>query len=525
MLIIRHQRHSQRIATNNGKIEQEGIMQKDDKPKNALNISARSFLTATAVIFVLMALCYILTFLIPGGEYSYVTDKQGNTVIDTAAGFQSTEGGIPFWKWLLSPLLVLGTPGGATLIAVLLFLLIIGGAFNSLENCGLMKYMLSKITRRYAASKYRLLAFITFFFMALGSLVGSFEECIPLIPIVVALSLNLGWDALTGLGMSLLAAGCGFAAGVFNPFTVGVAQNLAGLPLFSGASLRLLSFAVIYAALLAFLIFHAKKIESRQTKSEGDNTDKHNIDANDRGAKSVGLKDSSTKNDNAKNDNLGASKRMDTALTVFGVIMLAGIAFVISSTFIPAFQDLTMIIVALIFLIAGIAAPLTAGMNARQLASNFIKGVSGVLPATAMILMAASIRFTLEEAKILGTILHAAVEAAQNMPKWSVILFIYFIVLIMNFFVASGSAKAFMLMPLIVPIAQIFGISPQLCVLAFAFGDGFSNTFYPTNPVLLISLGLADVSYTKWVRWSLKFQIIILFLTSAILMFGMLTNY
>ena len=95
----------------------------------------------------------------------------------------------------------------------------------------------------------------------------------------------------------------------------------------------------------------------------------------------------------------------------------------------------------------------------------------------------------------------------------------------MNFFISSGSAKAFMLIPLIVPLAQIFGISSQLCVLAFAFGDGFSNVLYPTNPVLLISLGLADVSYGKWFHWSWKFQLLNLLLTSALLLFGLWIGY
>jgi uncharacterized ion transporter superfamily protein YfcC len=95
----------------------------------------------------------------------------------------------------------------------------------------------------------------------------------------------------------------------------------------------------------------------------------------------------------------------------------------------------------------------------------------------------------------------------------------------MNFFIASGSAKAFLLMPLIVPVAEVFGISAQLCVVAYAFGDGFSNVFYPTNPVLLISLGLAGVDYGKWVKWSLPFQILNLVLTSGLLMLGLIIGY
>ena len=213
--------------------------------KKGLNISVKSFITATVIIFLLMVLTYILTFLIPGGEYARTTDANGNLVIDTTGGFTNVEGGIPFRKWILSPVLVLGAEGSGSLIAVIVFLLVIGGVFNSLEKCGLMKYMLDKITYRYGKSRYRLMALVTFFFMALGSFIGSFEECVPMVPIVVALAVSLGWDALVGRGRSLLAAGCGFAAGICNPFTVGVAQELGGLPMFSGMWFRVLSFVLI----------------------------------------------------------------------------------------------------------------------------------------------------------------------------------------------------------------------------------------------------------------------------------------
>ena len=177
------------------------------------------------------------------------------------------------------------------------------------------------------------------------------------------------------------------------------------------------------------------------------------------------------------------------------------------------------------FLIAGIVSALLAGMAPRELGRSFASGVLSILPAVAMILMASSIKYTLEEACVMDTILYGAVGLAKTLPGWAVVLFIYLIVLVMNFFIPSGSAKAFMLIPLIVPMAQIFGISPQLCVVAFAFGDGFSNVLYPTNPALLIALGLADVNYGDWFRWSGKFQLQNLVLTSLILLVGLAVGY
>ena len=468
------------------------MTENNKKEKKGLDISVKSFVTAIAIIFILMVLTYGLTFIIPGGEYGRMVDASGNTVIDTEAGFRNIEGGIPFWKWILSPILVLGSEGNGSLIAVIAFLLVIGGIFNSLDKSGLMKYMLDKITFYYGENRYKLLAIVTLFFMAMGSFIGSFEEAVPLVPIVVALAIRLGWDALVGLGMSLLAIGCGFAAGVCNPFTVGVAQELAGIPMFSGLWFRALAFILIYILLICFLKSYAKRIE--KPISSGEYKYKKN-------------------------------KAMDQGIVCFVIILGIGIVLVLSSIFITVLQDFNIVIVAVMFLTAGIVAVKTAGMSNRRLRGTFLSGLTSVLPAVLMILMANSIKYTMTEAKILDTILHGAVQVAGTLPGWMVILFIYFVALVMNFFISSGSAKAFLLMPLIVPIAQVFGISTQLCVVAYAFGDGFSNVFYPTNPVLLISLGLADVDYGTWAKWSLKFQILNLILTSALLLAGLYIGY
>ena len=383
----------------------------------------KSFITAIAVIFVMMVLTYALTFIIPGGY-------------------------IPFWKWLLSPILVLFTEDADSLIAIIALLIGLGGVFNTLDKFGVLRLLLDKVTVKFGKSRRMLLAVIPLFFMSLGSAAGSFEECVPLVPVVVALAIRLGWDALTGLGMSILAAGCGFAAGVCNPFTVGVAQEIAGLPMFSGIWLRIVSFIFIYMLLMGFLTWHVKKVE----------------------------------------------KPMDEQALQIADGQRKQIAY-------------------------------SSGSRLWKAAITFKDGVMSVLPGVLLILMANSIRFTLMEGNILDVILQGAISLASGMPAWGVILFIYGLVLFLNFFIPSGSAKAFLLMPLIVPLAEAFGISAQLCVLAFVFGDGFSNVFYPTNPVLLISIGLANVSYGTWAKWSGKFQLINLVLTSALLLFGMAIGY
>ena len=397
----------------------------EKKKKTAVGASVNSFITAIIVIFIMMVLTYILTFIIPGG-------------------------GIPFWKWVLSPVLVLFGEDNGSLIAIIALLVVLGGVFNSLDKFGVLKFLLDKITERFGKSRRILLAVVPLFFMLLGSVAGTFEECVPLVPIVVALAIRFGWDALTGLGMSILAAGCGFAAGICNPFTIGVAQELAGLPMFSGLWMRAVNFVLIYGLLMLFLTIHVKMVEKP-------------------------MEDISLADDDSKYGKVKKEYYLDSKL--------------------------------------------------KKLVVTFSNGVISVLPGVLLILMANSIRFTLMEGNILDVILQGAINIAEGLPRWSVILFIYALVLVMNFFIPSGSAKAFLLMPLIVPTAQAFDISAQLCVMAFAFGDGFSNVFYPTNPVLLISLGLANVSYGDWAKWSVKFQLLNMILTSGILLVGLAIGY
>ena len=431
--------------------------------KNEAQIQATAFLGALVVIAALMVGAYISTRLFPCD-------------------------GISLGRWLLSPFLVLTVEGNVTLIGVIVFLLIIGGVFNTLEHSGMLVYLLNRIAHRFAASRYRLMAAIMLFFMALGSLIGSFEEVVPMVPLVVALALRLGWDRITGVAMSLLSVGCGFAAGVFNPFTVGIAQQMAGLPVFSGWLFRAVGFCFIYALLFFFTRFHAQRIDQGVSLDEGESFTK--------------------------------DAQKDKAVRLFGGILAVGILLVMSSALLPFLRDYTFIIVGLTFLLAGIVACFVVGMAKADFGKFFLKGAVSMLPAVLMILMASSIKYTLEYAGLLTLLVNYALSLASGLPHWAVVLFIYLFVLFMNFFIASGSAKAIMLMPLLLPLAASLNISPQLVIVAYAFGDGFSNSFYPTNPALLVALGLAETSYVDWARWTWKFQLLNLTLTSLLLLLG-----
>jgi len=468
-----------------------------ENQKKVMDVNIKSFISSLAIMAALMIIAYVMTLVIPSGSYEReVIDGQELIV---SGSYAETDGGIAFWRWLLSPFLLLGSSMGFTVISICIFLMIIGGAFSALDACGVLRYMLGRVYQAFSGRKYILMIILCLFFMLLGTFAGSFEEIVPLVPLAVALSYAMGWDALLGLGMSVLAVCCGFSAGVGNPFTVGIAQQLVGLPMFSGMWFRVIGFVIFFGALVGFLLFYAKKIEKNPEKS---------------------LVYDPVKAEEWKSLQIAAprERKMDRALAAFGGCIGLGIGMILLSTVVRGLQDYLMIIVALAFLLAGTSSVLLAGFGVKNYLRQFGKGILNFLPGVLVILMASSVRYTLEYAKVLDTILDAFVKVTGGVSPGVVVLLIYALVLLMNFFIPSASAKAFLLMPLIAPVAQLSGISLQVAVLAFAFGDGFSNTFYPTNPVLLISLGLSGVSYSKWARFSIRFQLPILAVTGALLL-------
>ena len=319
-----------------------------ENQKKVMDVNIKSFISSLAIMVVLMVISYVMTLVIPTGMYEREMIDGSEMIV--AGSYAKTDGGIELWRWLLSPFLLLGSNMGFTVISICIFLMVIGGAFSSLDACGVLRYMLSRVYQGFAERKYVLMVILSLFFMLLGTFAGSFEEVVPLVPLVVALSYAMGWDALLGLGMSVLAVCCGFSAGVGNPFTVGIAQQIVGLPMFSGMWYRLVGFVIFFAVLITFLFLYAKRIEKNPEKS---------------------LVYDPVKADEWKTLQVARSgeKRMDKALAAFGICIGTGIIVIIMSTFVTALQDYLMIIVALAFLLAGTTSVLLSGYGLKKYVS------------------------------------------------------------------------------------------------------------------------------------------------------------
>ena len=205
-------------------------------------------------MLVLVIFAIVLTQVLPRGAYDRIPDANGNEqIVPDSYREDPSLDTLKWWQAVFAPFLVLdpSMDGSLMVWALIALLLVIGAVFTALDHTGVMVYMVESLRNKFKTRKYALLFIMPLAFMFLGSSAGMFEELIPLVPVVVLLCYAFGWDALVGLGISVLAACFGFAAGVVNPFTVGISQNLMGIPMFSGISMRLLTFAAAYIILMA----------------------------------------------------------------------------------------------------------------------------------------------------------------------------------------------------------------------------------------------------------------------------------
>ena len=469
--------------------------------KAGAQISARAFIQSLLILFALMIVAGVLTLIIPAGHYARAL-QSGREIIDPTSFQIIARPDYPIWRWVLAPLEVLGGPDGLTIITIIIFILMVGASFAVLDQGGIVKAVIGRIVKRFGHHKYRLLLVITLFFMILGAFFGIFEEVLPLVPVMIALAYWLGWDSLVGLGMSILATNMGFSAALTNPFTIGVAQKIAGLPLFSGIELRIPIFLAIYAVLAIFLVQYARRIDRTPQSSA--------VFGDDQAARA--------KYRQLDIEALAAPNPHLTRAMMWFVICVALIfAVLIASPFLPAIADYSLPIVGILFLIGGIGAGLLGNPDRRAVWTAAWQGLTGIAPGVVLILMAASIKYIAAQGGIMDTLLHGAVQSLAQTSPLMAALIVFVLALLIEFFVASGSAKAFLMMPILLPLADLIGGTRQTTVLAYTFGDGFSNLAYPTNPVLLIALGLTVVSYSRWLKWTLKLWFWVLLVSVAFL--------
>ena len=475
--------------------------------QSSVKIGAKSFLTAFIILFALLTVTGILTRIIPSGEYDRVIQENRTIITDGSYHLVEKEP-VPVFRWYSSIIEVFWGDNRLTVIVLVLFISFLGASFTILEKGKILSTIISLVAARFASRKYLLMAAIIFLMMLLSSLVGCMEGLMPVVLILVPLSVALGWDSLVGLGMSLLALAFGFAAAITNYFTIGVAQTIAELPLFSGTWLRIIFFILAYGGTFWFVSSYAKKIEKDPEKSLCYEEDRE-------------VRDKYRLENILEDQDLYKNVSMKRAIWWFTGCIIVGFSFMLIAAVVPSIpNEIAFPVVAILFLVGGIGAGGFVGMRFGVVARYFGHGILNMLPGIILLLMAMAIPHVMTRGGVMDTILFRAGNIVAGTNILVAVFLVYLLTLVLNFFISSASAKAFLMMPILIPLADMIGMTRQTVILAFNFGDGFSNMLHPTSALLLIALGFTTVGYTKWVRWTIKAQLMMFVLSMIFLVFA-----
>jgi len=474
----------------------------NNKSKAFSTIGAKSFITVVIVLSIAIIVCGALSYFIPQG--SFERNDDGTILTDTYV--KGEVKGIAIWRILTAPVRVFASEDALTVIMISIFLLIMSGIFNLLEKTGGIRIFIAKILSHLRDKGGPIVCVTVLIMMLFGSFFGMFEELVTLLPIIIIFMLSMKMDTMTGLGACMIAACFGFSAAITNPFSVGLAASVAGVALSTGVWLRIVFFAITYVTLCIFLMLHLKKI----TK-DPESSPTYEIDLRKR--------EELLKASREETPNSAKIFRTYSVFFAIQVVVLILIASVrgISSYAIP--------ILSVSFLVAGIVSGLIVSEKKSNVWRFILQGAVSMLPAVFMIALASSVKLVMVESHILDTIMHYIIMGLDGKNPFVAIVLIYLLILLLQFFIGSASAKIILVMPIVMPVATALGLSPALVILAYRMADGFTDVILPTNPVLLVGLSMANVSYGKWVKWTWKLQLVVFILTILTLFFGVAIGY
>lgn len=448
------------------------------------------------ILFAMIIIIAILTYVIPAGQYQKVESSTGRMIVDPAS-YQQIESA----PAKLFDVLKAFPKGLAAAQSIVFFIFIVGGSFNVINQTGAIEAGISKVALSLKGKEKLLIPIIVLIFSLGGATIGMAEEAIVFVPIGIALSRALGYDAIVGMSIVALGAAAGFTAGFMNPFTVGVAQSIAELPMFSGIALRLVVWVCTLVLVIVYISRYANKVKADPTKSlvyelELEEKD-HAIDLNN-------------------------VKQMTSRHTGVLLVFLIGMGILIFGVFKFGWYITE---IAAIFLAIGIVGGLVGGMNLDDIAKDFITGAKDMTTGALVVGLARGILVIMEGSMIIDTIVFGMASVVSSLPKSVSAVGMLLVQSFLNFFIPSGSGQAATTMPIMAPLSEVIGLTRQTAVLAYQFGDGISNSIIPTSGVLLANLSVAKIKYEVWVKYVAPLMGLWTLMAAAFMVISVLINY
>jgi uncharacterized ion transporter superfamily protein YfcC len=442
---------------------------------------------AFVILFCLAMVAALTTYLIPGGSYERAANADGRMLLVDGtyrAVEQTPIGFLDFFNAFFQ-----GMSSGSSII---FFLIIVGGTFGVLRASNALDGLVTFALRKLVGREIYIIPVMMTFFAFCSATYGMIEGSIVYLVILLPLARRIGYDSLVATAIPLLGTAIGYSGSFINPFNVGIAQGIAGLPLFSGMGYRMICWVLLLALSIGYVMHYAHKIKKNPSKSLV----------------------------------YGRPSAMDVKETVYEtpeltrqhVLILAvfilGLAAIIAGVSTSGWYLKEM---AGVFFLLGLIAGLIARMSPNTIARTFTQGCKDMTEGALAVGFAYTIVVIIQQAHVIDTIIHFLSSHVQGLSSTGATLGMYGIQSSLNFLVTSGSGQAALTMPIMAPLADIAGVNRQVAVLAFQFGDGISNAFTPTAGWLMAGLTIAGVPWTTWARFILPL-LVMLYALGAVLL-------
>lgn len=437
------------------------------------------------IMFLLvMLLVVVLSWIVPSGQYERIENPEtGMTELNTDKfEYVDQANSIGFMDFFSA--LHNGVVQSADIIVMLLFA---SGALYILEKSGAIAAGIHKLLKVAAGKEKMIICVLVTLFAIMGT-IGFGEGGIPFIPLAMAVVIGMGYDRITAFATSTIGLAIGFTAGAVNFYTTGVSQSIVGLPIYSGLGFRIIALAIFLVISIVYILRYAKKTKADPSKSIVAAEYMEQLE--------------NTKKADYEEEEFTLSRK---------IALLGLVAILIGSVYGAIKLGWGMPQLSAVYAIYAVFLVIVLRLAPSEAAVTFGNGAARLLPTGLAIGFARSIMILMDQAQIIDTSVHALSGLLNNTGAVVTLLILFLVVIFFNFFVVSGSGKAMILMPIMGPLAKILGINQQVMVVVYQFGDGFTNYLWPTSGGLMAALGMSNVNYGDWVKFSMKLFLLLHF--------------
>ena len=445
------------------------------------------------LIFIIIALCAVLTYIIPAGQYDMVETESGSSVVDPNSFHYVDSNPTGLYDFFNA------VPTGLVSMASLIFFVFIcGGSFGIINETKTLEIGINKLAHALNGKENIMIFAVMAIFSMLSALMGFNTECLIFIPLGVALARKCGYDSMTGTAMVLCGTMVGFSCGVSNPYTTAVAQSIVGLPTFSGMGFRIAMHIVMLILSAWYVLRYANRVKNDPSKSYCQDLEKQLAESGDV-------------------LELSEETRFSAKNILVLIVMALSFTIVIYNAIINKWSTTEMMP---IFFAMGIFSGILGGMSGNEICKACLAGARTMVFGALVIGMGRGVLIVMENGAIFHTIVRGLASFMSVLPPTLVAVTMFISNVIINFFVPSGSGQATLVMPIMGPLAQLTGVTQQTAVLAFQLGDGLTNTIIPTSSTTNAAIGIARIDFLQWIKFSIRlaaiqYAVAIVFIVAA----------